>query len=381
MGRDKDSERPQETYIAIANVKNLPGNIPMDTNPREQNLKTKVAKRIQSSLLTDRDMNFHLLNRGMVISAEKVAFNNQNSMLKLVFSNLEKHGDVDGGHTYKIILENRDQLEFPQFVRLEIMTGVEEFFEELAGARNTSVQVQDKSLAELEHKFQIIKDALRGNKWAEQISYKENAEGDVDITEVIAVLSMFNIERYWDNNHPVITYSSKKKCVDNYLEDWDKPNNPFVKLSKIAPDIFKLYSYIEERLPVVYNDKDGGGKYGRVKGVIYKENRNFHKLVFSDYQASIAYESPKGFIYPILAAFRVLVKENSNTGFYEWVKGFDPLLMFDSVDSELVLSTVDRSRSLGNNPQSVGKDSGHWAQMYMTVRNKYLEKMVNMLSK
>ena len=35
--------------------------------------------------------------------------------------------------------------------------------------------------------------------------------------------------------------------------------------------------------------------------------------------------------------------------------------------AELVFTTVDRSRSLGNNPQSVGKDSGNWKQLYQTV--------------
>jgi len=380
LGRDKDSESPQASYVVICNVQNLPEDIPMDTNPREQKLTTKVAKAIEKSLLYNREMNFHLLNRGLVISAESVKFNNDSNMLTLVFSNTEKHGNVDGGHTYKVILNNRSKLDFPQFVRLEILTGIEDFFEDVAGARNTSVQVQEKSLAELEGHFKIIKDALEDQPYLENIAYKENAPGEIDIADIVAILTMFNIKRFSDSSHPVIAYSSKKKCIDYYLEDIQKPDNSFEKLQKIIPDILRLYSYIEERMPVVYNEKDGGGKYGRVKGVVYKDGHSFYRPPFSS-DTAIQYETPKGFIYPILAAFRVLVEENSETGYYEWAAKSNPLKYFDEVDKELVLTTVDRSRTLGNNPQSVGKDSAHWGQMYKIVQTKYLEKVIKMLRK
>ena len=36
-------------YIAICDVKNLPSDIPMETNPREQKLTTGVPKKIKSS--------------------------------------------------------------------------------------------------------------------------------------------------------------------------------------------------------------------------------------------------------------------------------------------------------------------------------------------
>ena len=40
----------------------------------------------------------------------------------------ERHGLVDGGHTYRIIQENIAELSTQQFVNLEIMTGIEEDF-------------------------------------------------------------------------------------------------------------------------------------------------------------------------------------------------------------------------------------------------------------
>ena len=74
-------------------------------------------------------------------------------------------------------------------------------------------------------------------------------------------------------------------------------------------------------------------------------------------------QSPNGFIYPILGAFRALVTEKD--GLYTWKK--NPFAVLDKVGPELVESTVSMSRSLGNNPQSTGKDSNLWKTLYMTV--------------
>ena len=53
-------------YILICDVKDLPLDIPMDTNPRMQNENTRVAKKIQASLTNHTERNFYLLNRGLI---------------------------------------------------------------------------------------------------------------------------------------------------------------------------------------------------------------------------------------------------------------------------------------------------------------------------
>jgi len=118
-------------YFAVVNVSDLPSDIPMETNPRKQNLKTQVAKKIAEGLLGhESGQLFHLLNRGLLISADSVSFDNKNNQLTLKLPNKEKHGLVDGGHTYKIILENKQNMAFDQFITIEIMTGIEEDFQQ-----------------------------------------------------------------------------------------------------------------------------------------------------------------------------------------------------------------------------------------------------------
>lgn len=360
-------EKNAEMYIAICDVKQLPDNIPMDTNPREQKLTTNVAKRIKTSLLDVSTLNFYLLNRGLLLSAKSVNFNNYSSELTITFEDFEVHGDVDGGHTYKIILENRDQLdEGEQFVKIEILTGVENIFQSLAAARNTSVQVQDKSIAELEDRFDIIKDTLANEPYIGRVFFKENDFGDIDVADLLAILNMFNIDRYNGmESFPTNSYSSKKKCIDLYIDYHKKfgesQENPYVKMIPIMSDIFKLYDEIETNMNSFYRRKYPNGRYGGTKGVITPKNGQLFKSKFLQNDIDVA--SPNGFIYPILGAFRALVAEDS--GKYVWKK--NPFAVLDEIGPDLVDSTVSMSRSLGNNPQSVGKDTNMWKTLYMTV--------------
>ena len=74
--------------------------------------------------------------------------------------------------------------------------------------------------------------------------------------------------------------------------------------------------------------------------------------------------TPNGFIYPILGAFRALVKENENM-YYEWKK--NPIEVMDKIGAELVSNTINMSRELGNNPNATGKNKTLWMNLYMTV--------------
>ena len=65
-----------QMYTAICDVKDLPEDLIdwMETNPRKQNTNSGVAKKIRASLVEGKD--FHLLNRGILLSAIDVTFNN-----------------------------------------------------------------------------------------------------------------------------------------------------------------------------------------------------------------------------------------------------------------------------------------------------------------
>lgn len=363
----EDGEKGPMMYIAICDVKNLPTSIPMETNPREQKLTTGVAKKIQASVLDPTNLDFYLLNRGILLSTESVSFNNYNNEITLNFEDLELHGCVDGGHTYKILIKNRGKIEDQtQFVKIEILTGIEDIFQRLAAARNTSVQVQDQSIAELEDRFEIIKGAIKDESFSSRVYFKENDEGNIDVGDILAILNLFNIDRYPGiDSFPTNSYSRKKQCIDLYIEAHkkygDSIKNPYVKMLPIMKDFFKLYDKLEVNIGKYYKDQNPTGKYGAVKGVAVPKGNLFTSRF---YENEMEYTSPTGFLYPILGAFRALVEEKN--GVYTWVK--DPYKLMDDIAKDLVFTTVDRSRTLGNNPQSTGKDTGNWQTLYMRVK-------------
>jgi hypothetical protein len=368
-----------EMYELICDVKDIPDDIPMETNPREQNLKTNVAKKIETSLLNSSEHNFYLLNRGLLLSAYSVSFDNINSVVTVNLTDLSLHGDVDGGHSYKIILESRDELDKgQQYVKVEILTGVEDFYQDLAAARNTSIQVKDKSIAELEGLFDLIKDAFRDEPYAGDVNYKENDDKRIDITDLLSVLYLFNIDRYPVNqwSYPISAYSAKKVCTDTFILDakkyvGDKTQNPYFKMRPIIVDIFKLYDRIEVGMGNFYKGEATGIKrYGSVSGVVTcKPGSAPFKSKF--YQQEMSYYSPNGFLYPIIGAFRALVYEKD--GEYAWK--LDPFDLLNKLGSELVGSTIDTSRNLGNNPNATGKFANLWKTLFMMVQMETMQAM------
>jgi AIPR protein len=357
-------------YFAVVDTKFLPIDFPMETNPREQNLNSKVARKIRDSFVgPDTGELFHLLNRGLLLSAESVVFDNQKDEMTIVMSNLQTHGVVDGGHTYKVITGNQAVVTEPRYVTLEIMTGVESDFEAIAGARNTSVQVKEKSLAELEGRLDIIKAAIKGLPFDGEVAYKENEEKPIDVQDVIAVLTIFHNDR--NAAHPVYTYSSKGRTLQVYLED----ENGYKKLGPVAKEIFKLHDHVKRTFPEMY--KETGGRPGALKEIGYKNGKLRWPLYFSpkvggEFERT-AYDVPSGFVYPILGAMRFLVEKDSVTGNYKWKA--DPIKLYDKVvGKKLVELTIEASSELGRNPMAVGKSSRHWEGLYNYVAATYLTK-------
>lgn len=362
-------ERAAEIYEVLVDIKDLPEDMNFSTNPRYQNMKTKVVKKIKESLEVD-DKSFHLKNRGILLSAKNVRFDNINNELTIEFEDVAVHGNVDGGHTYHAILDVRDNLSHTHYVKLEIMTGIEDIFEDVAAARNTSVQVQDKAIAELKRQFDFIKKIIKDEAFADKIAYKDNDDKDIEIIYLISILFMFNIDRFsGDASVPVHSCSSTQNCMKDFLDECIKcegsmKKNPYYKMKDIIIDIFKLHDKIQCEIGEYYQESHGKtSKYGRVKGV---QSVASGKSTF--YENEMPYITPKGFIFPILGAMRAIVEEYN--GLYRWKE--NPFDALERLGPSLVQETIDRYKSLGNNPASVGKDSGHWKQLYRNVLMSYL---------
>ena len=247
------------------------------------------------------------------------------------------------------------------------MTGVEGIFEDLAAARNTSTQVQDKSIANLRDYFDLIKDVISTEEFKDRVYFMENDDGDIDVGDILAILNLFNIDAdHGMDGFPVVSFSSRKKCIDNYISLYEKlqnsPENPYVKMRPVMVEIFKLYDFLETKMYDYYRAKNPSGKYGAVSGVVTPRDAK-KKFKTKFYCSEMTHGSPNGFLFPVLGALRALLVEKD--GRYVWTH--NPFDILDKVGPDLVCTTVERSRTLGNDPVKVGKDTGNWQTLYMRV--------------
>jgi hypothetical protein len=368
----------RERYFAICETANLPLDFPMETNPREQNLNSKVAKKIREGFLNIKDGEpstenplLHLLNRGLLISAKCADFNNHNGLLTVEMTDPWRHGLVDGGHTYKIVTSTirGEQPPVPQYITLEIITGIEDDFEAIAGARNTSVQVKQKSLAELEGRLDIVHDLVQGTPFENDIAYVENEDKPIDVENVVALLTLFHTAIHGEAQ-PWYTYSIKARTLQVYLDH----EKSYAGLAPIAAKIFQLHDHIKRTFPDYYKSVTGGsfGRLGALKEIGYKDGKLSYPLYFSpkkngDFE-KVAHDIPGGFVYPILGAMRVLAEPDSK-GKYKWAT--EPINFYDTVATKLVELTMLASGEFGRNAMAVGKSPRHWEGLYSHAAASY----------
>ncbi|MGH1298453.1 AIPR family protein [Bacillus pretiosus] len=361
-------------YYTWVEFQDLPAGLPLEVNPRKPKMNTSVAKQLIKAV-TNPDTDFDINNRGIVITAENFKFNTSTSMVELdLDDDISKYGILDGGHTYTAIIENRGTLpeHIKKYVKLEIVIGKNLDVSALADARNTSAQVSDIALFELDNKFDIVKDAINAESYSEDIAYKDNDNKRIPIAELIKLMFAFNIKRYPDDSSaPVSAYSGKAAVFKDYKSEYDTENNIYKKLSAQLPTLVKLYEKIQEELPLKYQDfKKEDGKKSRFGGVRGIEGAGSFTALFT--QKPISYEISIGFLLPIFGAFRALLKTKDNELIWE----FDPIKVWDQVGTRLVQNTFDTD----TNPQQVGKSKTLWQSNYRIVdsvrKDLLLEKLM-----
>jgi hypothetical protein len=362
-------------FHVYLNAKDLPTGLPTEVNPREVNSKKAVYKKIVSGLTEDNE-SFYLNNRGILISAKHVTVDPLNNIIKLNIGDGSDndntlYGVLDGGHTYHALINHREELDDDktQYVHLEIMTNVRNI-DELASARNTSVQVSDKAIAELADKFGFVKDAIKDESYANDVSYRENEDKRLDSVDLVRLMFAFNSLKFNSSTptQPISAYSGKAQVLKDYLNQYkgeDGGDSQYKKIAPLLPTITRLYDTIELEMNDAYADTvSGNSKFGRVKGVETK------KTATKYYEWETNYAISQGLIFPIIAAFRSLIKEDEN-GNLEFAE--DPITVWKQVKNKLVANTIEMSRSLGNNPQSAGKNASLWTQNYDAVNTEYLQ--------
>ncbi|MCD7769932.1 MAG: AIPR family protein [Oscillospiraceae bacterium] len=375
--KEEKDERTFETiYYLLVDMRDLPANIPLDVNPREPKMSTNVAHRLLEAVV-EPETDFYINNRGIVISARSLNFDSTNSEVTIDIGDQDNeedkylYGILDGGHTYTAIMTKRSEIpaDLRKFVRIEVITNVQNITQ-LSDARNTSVQVSDIALFNLDDKFEDIKNVISDQVYADQIAYKDNEDKPIHVSELLRLVYAFDIDKYPDDTvAPVQSYSGKAQVFKRYKQAY---NTPFYRaLIQQLPILVELYDVIERELPEKYKEyKKAQGvaipRFGSVKGIEAFDNPKKTEFLSTPTHYSIS----SGYIYPIFGAFRSLLRFNAVEETISWL--FNPVEIWNEVGTTIVQNTFESS----TNPQLAGKDKQLWLSNYRIVETQSLRKLL-----
>lgn len=377
---DKDESTFETIYYLLVDMKELPSNIPLDVNPREPKMTTNVARSLLTAVV-EPETDFYINNRGIVIAAKTLTFNSTDSEVTIDIGDQNDENDkslygiLDGGHTYTAIMRKRDEIpeDIRKFVRVEVITNVQNITR-LSDARNTSVQVSDMALFNLDDKFDDIKASIAGQAYADLIAYKDNEDKPIHVSELLRLLYAFDIDKYPDDNAaPVQSYSGKTQVFKRYKQAFE---SPFYKsLTGQIPLLVELYDVIERELPEKYRDyKKAQGvanpRFGSVRGIESLDTPTKTEFLATPTKYSVS----SGYIYPIFGAFRSLLKFDEATGAVSWL--FNPIDIWNEVGTSIVQNTFETY----TNPQLAGKDKQLWLSNYRIVETQSLRKLLRLHS-
>lgn len=373
----KDESTFETIYYLLVDMKELPENIPMDVNPREPKMTTNVARNLLAAVV-EPETDFYINNRGIVIAAKALTFNSTDSEVAIDIGDQNndddkfQYGILDGGHTYTAIIQKRNEIpnDLRKFVRVEVITNVQNITR-LSDARNTSVQVSDMALFNLDDKFEDIKEAIAGQKYADQIAYKDNENKPIHVSEFLRLMYAFDIDKYPDDSvAPVQSYSGKAQVFKRYKLAFE---TPFYKsLTKQLPILVELYDMIEREIPEKYKEyKKAQGitnpRFGNVRGIESFDKKSSKTEFLS---TPTNYSVSSGYIYPIFGAFRSLLEFDKETREVSWI--FNPIDIWNEVGTSIVQNTFETY----TNPQLAGKDKQLWLSNYRIVETQSLRKLL-----
>lgn len=360
-------------YICYLETSTIPQELRnwTNTNPRGQNMTTDVAKSIIKSLEENDD--FHELNRGLLFSVESVHYDNRTEQLTVELTNNDIHGNIDGGHTMRAILDAQAAGKdlSARYVTAEFFVGILSPVE-LAAARNTYVQVDLKSQEELRKSFEILKAILSPFPFENRVAYRMNQHCDeniqiLDIRDIIAILNIFNQNLYpvmgqqgfSVDGQPIQCYAGKEESLKRFLNQGRETREEILEnMQPILNDIFHLWEAVEQEFPKkVGNNKQ---KYAEKKFSKYSNGKVVGQTTF--YQSDLIYLVPKGIVYPVTGAFRALVSVDPMTGKYSWKK--DPLTVWGILGDRLAAIVWNEKEE---NPERLGKSRNLWDNLYKEV--------------
>jgi hypothetical protein len=139
-------------------------------------------------------------------------------------------------------------------------------------ARNTSVQVKTKSLADARRSFELLKSTLEKETFYNEIQWHEGQKpGSIDALQII-ILLMIYYPAFCKaaDGEPSNAYGHKERCLLAVLEYNEKEPGELAKWIVLLPKMLHLFDELQLTFPNYYE-----GRFGKINEVqIYDEKRS-----------------------------------------------------------------------------------------------------------
>jgi hypothetical protein len=360
-------------------VSDLPGGLQewMKVNPRvpkvnrKDKMKGPLAAAMKRTLLEEPEK-FALMNQGMYILCETMAFAKSgggHGIATVRLSDKEIHGLVNGGHTYQAIREaaeeRQDEQDWDAYVRLHIMSGIDPAdIMGLAEGLNRSMQVDDPSLENLKGTFDEIKEALDGKRGAERIAYRQGDPGEVDVQQVLQIMSLFDLKNFPDRKkYPNKLFGHQKLVLQEFIADRKQGAPVFKRILPRLHEILVLSDEVQKKLVAgMPSVKISGAKTNnRVASEKYK------KIPARFSTGTIGGKVPLGWLYPALGALRANVsKKEWDRGRFVWLE--DPKRLLEEVGPEMAPVIKQEHQDNKGKPGEVGRKEAAYRACYSVVK-------------
>jgi hypothetical protein len=331
----QDSNDKRQLWSLTLAVKDLPQGFPYGPNARNADLTAKPAKAMLETLRLE-PQQFIYNNNGIMLvvdslQAKRVEGGDFEVRIRYIEPNEETedfvgHGVLNGGHTYKALMhalygqhkrgENYSDIH-QAHVQVTVAVGVdEESVASISRARNLSKAVPDYALKNLEGDWQAIEEHLP-QKYRKNVIFKPNEFEDnpdnapkytvVDLVQRLALLNneLFDFRK---DSHPITAYTGKGSLVSK----WSNQN--YEHILPLLPELL----WLEEKVMETHEALNGHSSNGK-KIVISKVSgcSNQPSTLITGRPFDLTVAPP--FVMPVLAAFRLLIKDG------QWISPVEEL--------------------------------------------------------
>jgi AIPR protein len=378
----QDSDDKRQLWSLTLAVKDLPQGFPYGPNARNADLTAKPAKAMLETLSLE-PQQFIYNNNGIMLvvdslQAKRVEGGDFEVRIRYIEPNEETedflgHGVLNGGHTYKALMhalygqhkrgENYSDIH-QAHVQVTVAVGVdEESVASISRARNLSKAVPDYALKNLEGDWQAIEEHLP-QEYRKNVIFKPNEFEDnpdnapkytvVDLVQRLALLNneLFDFRK---DSHPITAYTGKGSLVSK----WSNQN--YEHILPLLPELL----WLEEKVMETHEAQNGHSSNGK-KIVISKVSgcSNQPSTLITGRTFDLTVAPP--FVMPVLAAFRLLIKDG------QWISPVEEL--WDQYGEMLVDRLWDTYKVEGrSSAASFGRSKSTWNTLTNIIAMQFVQ--------